>query len=377
MRIGINAWAFESDANFKNAGISRCIRFLVPALAKAGPDHEFVVYMLPRATPPEEWKNIPNLKIKNTWKKYRLWVYFGEWSSVVTDRLDVWYSVSNRLPKWAPCKKASLVYDLFPFRYPEFYPESDIPHYNAIFPPLCREADLVLTISEATKREVIDLFGVDEAKVVPAPIGPGNLMERHSYDSVSTEDLRAAGVPFDKYFYVVSTVEPRKNMARLFEAFALASKDSALDGFGLVVSGGKGWKDDAIFDRVAQLGMTDRICFTGYMTSEQLAQLYGRCEAFICASIDEGFGMPLLEAMLMGAPTLSSNRGALPEVGGDVARYFDPLNVEEMAQALVNYIREAPDRTSLVERGLKQAAKFSWDRHAKITLESMEARFAR
>jgi glycosyltransferase involved in cell wall biosynthesis len=141
----------------------------------------------------------------------------------------------------------------------------------------------------------------------------------------------------------------------------------------LAIGGGKGWENSDINGQLNQLGISDRVKFLGYVADEDLPALFARCEAYVLPSLSEGFGITVLEAMMSGAPVVSSNAGALPEVGGDAVIYFDPINIDEMAAAIEKRLTCKDTRDAVVWRGLEQAGKFAWSKTAAQTLKAVES----
>jgi glycosyltransferase involved in cell wall biosynthesis len=166
-------------------------------------------------------------------------------------------------------------------------------------------------------------------------------------------------------------LEPRKNLTGLVKALDILRSDPMFADVKLMVAGGKGWKYQQVFDLVETLGLQDAIRFLGYVPDENLPALFARCEAYVCASITEGFGMPVLEAMIAGAPIVASNGGAIPEVAGDLARYFDPTDPGDIARALREQLLST-DREQKVADGFERAKKFTWERCAQLTIEGIE-----
>jgi glycosyltransferase involved in cell wall biosynthesis len=226
-----------------------------------------------------------------------------------------------------------------------------------------RLSDVLLTNSEATKSELLRLFPRLRKPIGVTPLGIGNLGEPCDPGTVSREELKNLGVPFERFALCLGTVEPRKNLARLLEAWPLAAQK--LPDTGLVVVGAKGWGG-------AIPSLPGRVAYLGYLDDKQLPMLFARCEFLICASLDEGFGLPVLEALHFGAPVVLSNRGALQEVAGELAVYFDPYSVEAIAAALISGFQRGADKVSLVARGMSRARLFSWEAAADSTIGWMD-----
>jgi glycosyltransferase involved in cell wall biosynthesis len=161
-------------------------------------------------------------------------------------------------------------------------------------------------------------------------------------------------------------------LGRLFEAFALIKDRPGFEKVGLAVVGSKGWKYNDALAKVGSLGLEDRVKLLGYVSDKDLPAIYAGSEFYVCPSVSEGFGMPLVEAMAAGTPVLSSSGGALPEVGGDAVRYFDPLNVKGMAETMDEALRDSEGREGWIRKGLEQAGTFRWERTAKLTIRAIE-----
>jgi glycosyltransferase involved in cell wall biosynthesis len=155
----------------------------------------------------------------------------------------------------------------------------------------------------------------------------------------------------------VGAIQTRKNIARLVEAFETVDRS-----WRLVLAGSSGYGSDAILARIAGSPARERISVTGYVSPAELAAWYAKAAIFAFPSLDEGFGMPILEAMAGGTPVVTSNRSALPEVAGDAAVLVDPESVEELAQALCDLIRKEALRGELSRRGVERARLFTWDK---------------
>jgi glycosyltransferase involved in cell wall biosynthesis len=171
----------------------------------------------------------------------------------------------------------------------------------------------------------------------------------------------------------VGTLQPRKNLGRLLEAYALLRKRAQRgEAPGLVIAGRKGWLYDQIFQQVERLGLESKVVFPGYVPQDDLPALLSGARLFVFPSLYEGFGLPVLEAMACGTPVACSNVSSLPEVAGDAALLVDPLDVRGMAEAMNRLLQDEGLRTQLVERGYRQVRQFSWARCARETLAVLE-----
>ncbi len=280
--------------------------------------------------------------------------------AAVFDRVDIVWGTSYVLPtlKKISCKQIVTVHDMAAVYYPETIPEkmlqtlSDLPyHLDA--------ADAVFVVSEATKVDVVKHFGTDAKKI------------RVIYNGVSDRFRRLDGsleVARNRYrlpkrfFLFVGTVEPRKNLVRLIQAFNRVGKELDQD---LVIVGAKGWMASPLFDEINRSPFRDRIHLTGFVEEVDLPAVYNLADALIYPSLYEGFGIPVVEAMACGTPVVTSNVSALPETANDAAVLVDPLDTDRLAHAMERIVHDEELRASLRAKGLVRARRFSWDASAR------------
>jgi len=258
------------------------------------------------------------------------------------DHVDVLHCPSQRAPFRSSVPLVVTVHDLAGLRHPETFNAWTRTYTRALLPRIVRAAARVIAVSEFTRGELIELLHIPDEKVhvIPNAVGP----------PFGPDGKAAEG----DYVLAVGTLEPRKNLDRLVDAFARAG----LNGTRLLVTGGHGWGN------VHPAGKD--VHWLGFVPDEELARLYrgARCVAYVSAY--EGFGLPVLEAMACGAPVVAASTGAGPEVGGDAAVLVDPLDDEAIAAGLVEAIDRADE---LRERGLARAQKFDWKRVADATVD--------
>jgi glycosyltransferase involved in cell wall biosynthesis len=368
MRIGINALQMKSADTYSKAGLSRYASSLIEALMQIETDHEFTIFVNQSFQIPDAWKNRPRFKFARTKGKLgRMPHIWGTLvASAISRRYDAWLSLAHTLPLFTTTPRVLVVHDLFSMLNPELYVARRAKITANSLRRSIAVADHLIAVSGATKNELMKHFGVPSDRITVTHLGPGNDVQRVQRESVTADNLRQLGIPWDRYLLMLSTVEPRKNVPRLLEAFSKL-EDKTL---GLAIAGGKGWEQSEIYNLPQKLGIQDRVKFLGYVADESLPPLFARCEAYVLPSLDEGFGITVLEAMLLGAPVVCSNTGALPEVGGEAVIYFDPTNTDDMAQAITR--RLASNRDEAIAAGLQQASKFSWNATASNTLGVVE-----
>jgi len=226
----------------------------------------------------------------------------------------------------------------------------------------------VLTVSEFTRREVIELLGVAPEKVTAVPNGADERIGPVA-PGVVDEFRKAKELP-EQFLLFLSTLEPRKNLATLLRAYA--RRREAI-GMPLIVAGGKGWLYEPIFELVKELDLGDAVRFVGFVPGDELGLWYNAATAFVYPSLYEGFGLPPLEAMQCGTPVVTSHAASLPEVVGDAALLVKPMSVEDWSEALVRVATDSALRDDLRERGLRQARQFTWERAASGTLAALRA----
>ncbi len=229
-----------------------------------------------------------------------------------------------------------------------------------------KRADIIVTDSEFSKSEILKYFPMHEKKIRVVPCGV-DLDKFHPCDNPEriSEVKKSLEIEGD-YFLYLGTIEPRKNLERLIEAYNIFSQRADSSAPKLVLAGGKGWLYDGIFAKVKELGLTDRVIFTKYVPSEDMNPLMCGAVAFVFPSIYEGFGMPPLEAMACGVPVLASDSASLPEVTGDCAVICGAYSTESIADGLMKLYSDKNLRAELSRKGLERAKGFTWDKSAEI-----------
>lgn len=368
VNIGISASFMRSEATFRNAGISRVARQLVDALVRsAEPDERYHLFLHEGYAGSEGWDRLPQVTlhpiVPEPREKRALWEAFRAPRVARSLGIDVWFSTTHMLPLGRSLPRVPFVHDLIAVKYPELFGWKQALYLKWALKYACTRSTRVLTNSEATKVDIVATYGTSPDRIVVSGLGPGNVFARLDPASVSDEELQALGLPWNRFLLAIGTLEPRKNLSRLLQAMPLLA-DSDL---GLAIAGGRGWKESAIFTQVQELGIGDRVAFLGYVEDADLSRLLARTEAFVFPSLYEGFGMPILEAMLAGAPVLASARPAMEEVGGNVARYFDPADPAAIASAISEVTSDPELVRSMREAGPIRAEQFTWQRAAAIT----------
>ncbi len=239
-------------------------------------------------------------------------------------------------------------------------------------------ASRVIAVSKATKKALVSKFnvstrkidvvyeGVDKRKFHPPAGGT-----KSKFQTQKKKEIRRKYGIGENYVLFVGTVQPRKNLRRIIEAFSLVTEKLA-DPLQLVVAGRPGWLVDDIYSAPKDFGVEDRVKFLGGVPDADLSLLYGNAKVLLFPSLCEGFGLPILEAMSVGCPVITSNISSMPEVGGKTAFYVNPYDAEDIAHGLQTMLTDDNLRQTLILSGKKRAAEFSWQRTAKETLKVFE-----
>jgi len=285
-------------------------------------------------------------------------------------KMDVFHGVDHiGLPflyKSKTCRYVVTIHDLITRIYPRSFPIKQRLVQNTLLPHILRKADKVIVDSRATENDVRKFYPNQAEKIRVIYAGVESQFYPRSQDEVE-KVLDKYSIGF-KYFLFLGTLEPRKNIVRLIEAFIKLKQEGSIE-HRLVITGRKGWLYKEILEKIQKSPFSQDIIFTDFVNDEDLPFLYSGAEIFIYPSLYEGFGLPVLEAMACGTPVIASNLSSLPEVAGEAGILIDPLEVEEIVQAMDKLSRDRELREELQKKGLERAKLFSWERVAKDTLE--------
>lgn len=276
------------------------------------------------------------------------------------------YHEPNYIPIRYDAPVVTTIHDLSWLRYPETHPVDRIRWLERAMPRALAETAAILVDSEFVRQEVLATFGIDPARVHTAQLGVSAAF-RPRGDAETRPTLDALDLVHGEYVLAVGTIEPRKNIRHVLDAYARLP-DAARRRHPLVIAGAKGWRAEDLEKALRALVERGLIRFLGYVRDEDLPILYAGAAAFVFASLYEGFGLPPLEAMASGVPALVANRASLPEVTGDAALKLDPDRPDETALKLASLLEDRAVHDDFARRGLARAAGFTWDACAQATL---------
>lgn len=280
---------------------------------------------------------------------------------------DLLFSPANTGPL-AVRKQVVTIHDVSVFDRPEGFSWQFTTFYRLLLPALARRSLRVIAVSNFTKQRILDILGLEDERVKVIPNGVDQRFYPRSNQEVA-EALRKLNLPSPYYVLSLSSLEPRKNLHRLLQAWEIVCSELPQEVW-LVLAGNKG--KTAIFRELSFKRLPPRVHFTGHIPDKWLPAIYSGAIAFVYVSLYEGFGLPPLEAMASGTPPITSNCTALPEVVGDAGLMVDPYDVEAIAWGLKRLVEDSALREELRNKGLERARQFSWDKTAELTWKVLQ-----
>jgi glycosyltransferase involved in cell wall biosynthesis len=266
-----------------------------------------------------------------------------------------------------PCRYRNVitVTDVSPLLNPETHGRMQVQYHRHVLPFVLARADAVVTISESSKKDIIQCCRIAEEKVQVILLG----VDARFKPGIAPDSEFIRSLP-ERFILNIGTLEARKNLPRLLEAYALAREKGLTHK--LLIGGARGWRLSNLAGIVERYALENHVIFLGFVEDADLPALYGRADFFVYPSTYEGFGMPILEAMACGTPVITSNCSSMPEVAGDAAVLVDPLDTTDLATRMLELADSQELRESLRQRGLARAACFSWEKTARETLSVYE-----
>jgi glycosyltransferase involved in cell wall biosynthesis len=373
IHVAINAQLVSFGQTYRNAGVSRYTYTLLEALDRLGAaDLTYTVFVssaeaaAAAASPlghsahmrleAAQWTTTSPLR-RIAWEQTRLPALLREVGA------QVFHSPVNVLPERMSCPAVVTIHDLAFVRYPEYFRPARRIYQRTFTERSARAATLIVADSESTRQDIIAAFGIapERVRVIYPTVSPDF---QPNADPAALAAFRARhGLP-ERYLLYLGTLEPRKNLITLVEAYArLRAQDP--DAPPLILAGGKGWYYETLFERVRSLGLERYVTFAGYVSREEQALWYAGAALFLYPSLYEGFGLPVAEALACGVPTITSDVSSLPEVAGPVAIQVPTTDVERLAQAMREALVDCTLRQRTAVEGPQWTRRFSMDHLAR------------
>jgi len=366
MHIGLNAHLLSLAETYRGAGINWYIHNLLTHLPRVDHDNRYTAFLGDRRFTSSELA-LSFSRLPTSRPTVRIfWEQVVQPFALQKERVDLLHALAFVAPLLSPCPSVVTIYDLSFLLYPESFKRSKRFYLDLFTRLSVRRARRIIAISESTKCDVVRLLGVSPEKVQVVYCGIDEAFRPLAEDQVDAFRSKR-GLP-ERFILFVGTIEPRKNVTRLIEAFAtLRPCDPAT--LKLVIGGAKGWFYEDVFARVEELGLGGEVMFPGYIPVSELPLWYNAAELFVYPSLYEGFGLPPLEAMACGTPVVTANTSSLPEVVGEAGLTVDPLDVEGLAEAMRRALSDEALRQEMREQGLQRAKGFSWTKTVQETVQ--------
>jgi glycosyltransferase involved in cell wall biosynthesis len=371
--VGLNAHLLSVTAGYRSAGIHSYIAELLRRLPFADDGLRYTAFASRAAS-----AHISRIPVRSTWlPTERPWVRIV-WEQAIqpfvamAERLDLLHGLAFVSPRAGGCPTIVTIHDLSFALFPGFFRGANAAYLRLFTRISCRRAARIIAVSEHTRADVVRLYGVPGRRVEAIPQGVDARFFPRSASEIA-EFKRAHALP-DHFILFVGTLEPRKNLVKLIEAFSnlthlhcAQAQVSPISNLKLVLVGGKGWYYEEVFAAIERLNLSDRVIWPGYVPADDLPLWYNSADVFAFPSRYEGFGMPLLEAMACGTPVVTSTASSLPEVAGDAALTTPPDDREALADALHRALTDVGLRQELRAKGFARAATFTWEETARRT----------
>ncbi|MDQ1284472.1 MAG: hypothetical protein QG620_820 [Patescibacteria group bacterium] len=336
---------------------------------------QFLVYhkskFNPELAPPE----FSNYKIIKKYAPF-FWTQLRLALSLWKDKPDVLWMPMHNIPLFRSKKIKTVVtiHDLAFKYFPEMFTRKELWKLNFLAGLAIRNSDKIITVSESSKKDVLKFYPeIAEGKIKVICHGFDKKMFQSERDLAKEKLLKGRLEIEGRYILYVGAIQPRKNLEVLVEAFEIIKAAGQHDDLKLVLAGGKAWMWKDVFKRIASSSYKCDIVTPGKIEPADLGHLMRGAEVFCFPSLYEGFGIPILEAFAARVPVVCADNSSLPEVGGDAVLYFDGQNAQELSSKIESAIGDEKLKKDLVEKGLEQAKKFSWEKCARETLEYLKS----
>ncbi len=356
MKIGIDG----NEANIEErVGIGEYAYQVIKQLANFQDRHQFTLFLKekPRSDLPRESSNWRYVVFgpKHFWTQISLpfKLYFSY-------KLDLFFSPTHYAPRFSPIPRVIAIMDLSYIYYPHLFRKKDLIQLKSWTNYSLKKATRVITISQFSKKAIIDYYKIDPERIFVTYPGYKKEIYHPNYSQTEIEEIKRKYSLTD-YLIFVGTIQPRKNILRLIEAFyQLCPIYPKLK---LVLIGKKGWLYENILRTINHPKLKNKVLYLGYVEDKIIAKLYNGALAFVLPSLYEGFGLTVIEAMASGVPVIVSNTSSLPEIVGEAGVLVDPISPLSITEGILKIIRKDQRyfRENLIKKGLAQVKKFSWE----------------
>ena len=371
MHIALNATLLSGAAGFRSAGIHRSIEQLLLHLPAAIPSE----WRLTAFIGAQAALDSPDIDVRRAPWRTDSAIRRILWEQAVQPwalrGYDGYHAMAYAGPLVGAPATVVTVHDLSFIHTPERVPFLRRTYLRALTAYTCRRARVVIGVSQATADDVAKTFGIPESRLVVTPHGVDHAQFR-PLDRAAVEAFRTAHSLPPRFWLFIGTLEPRKNLVTLLEAYAALPPAERLP---LIVAGGKGWNTEPIFEAVERLGLAGSVQFPGFIPTEDLPLWYNCAEIFIYPSVFEGFGLPVLEAMACGIPVIVSNASSLPEVAARAGLCLPPQDAPVWTETLRRVRDDADWRRSAADAGLDEASRYTWPETARRTVAAYQRAF--
>lgn len=371
MRIGIDG----NEANIADrVGSGMYAYQLLKHMYELDTWNEYTVYLKaqPVVDMPRERKN---------WKykvigPERLWTQFALPLHLLWDatHLDIFFTPGHYAPRFSPVPTVVSVLDLAYMKFPEYFKKSDLMQLTSWTKYSVKNARHIITISESSKRDIVNFYKVSPDHVTVTYIGYDTETFHEVTDQTQIDTVLNKYGFKQPYILYLGTLQPRKNIVRLIQAFkdVISQEKYSNLGLRLVIVGKKGWLYQEILAEAKKLNIEDIVVFTGYVHDDEKPALLSGALMYCLPSLYEGFGIPVLEAMACGTPVVVSQISSLPEVVGEYGVLVDPYNVKSISGGLKLLVKDEVLREQMKQNGLKWVKQFDWMNTARTTVAVLE-----
>jgi len=370
MRIGIDCRRILDPKHNESAGIGYYTYYLIKNLLMIDKENQYFLFLYDSRIKLEEFKQ-DNVQIvyfpglENIGKIPFFYRHIFVPHILKLYHLDIYHNPAYIIPFFYFGKSVITVHDLAFYKNPAWFPEGQFFNTRILTPFSLYKAKKIIAVSESTKNDLIKYFKVKKEKIKVVLEGVDDYCTLVVDESKIDEKFKI----IDPYFLALGTLEPRKNITRLIEAFNKFLLENPESNFKLLLAGKKGWKYELIFETIKNLKLEDKVIWVGYVHLPEKIFLLRNSYSLVFPSLYEGFGLPILEAMNMGVAVVTSNVASIPEIVIDNAVLIDPEDVESIKEGLNKIYRDHNLRQKLIERGKGIARHFTWGKSAQKTLE--------